>query len=58
MNKFSDNYPHLEALLNGYSKKYSQTIYTYHDHTQMLSLVIHLNLNNYKDFGFLPIKSI
>lgn len=32
MNKFSDNYPHLESLLNGYSSKGLKTTYTYQDH--------------------------
>lgn len=42
MNKFSDNYPHLEALLNGYSSKGLKTTYTYQDHihAQALSLFI------------------
>ncbi|MFW2105726.1 hypothetical protein [Acinetobacter guillouiae] len=42
MNKFSDNYPHLEALLNGYSSKGLQTTYTYQDHihAQALSLFL------------------
>ncbi|MHA3093151.1 hypothetical protein [Acinetobacter brisouii] len=38
MNKFSDNYPHLEALLNGYSSKRLQTTYTYHDHIHAQAL--------------------
>jgi hypothetical protein len=42
MNKFSDNYPHLEALLNGYSSKGLKTTYTYQDHihAQALSLFL------------------
>ena len=42
MNKFSDNYPHLQALLNGYSSKGLQTTYNYQDHihAQALSLFL------------------
>lgn len=42
MNKFSDNYPHLEAILNGYSRKILQATYKYNDHihAQMLSLFL------------------
>lgn len=42
MNKFSDNYPHLEAILNGYSRKSLQATYTYQDHihAQALSLFV------------------
>lgn len=43
MNKFSDNYPHLESLLNGYStKSLEPKAYTYHDHihAQALSLFL------------------
>lgn len=42
MNKFSDNYPHLEALLNGYSSKGLKTTYAYQDHihAQALSLFL------------------
>lgn len=42
MNKFSDNYPHLEALLNGYSHKSLQATYTYQDHIHAQALALFL----------------
>ncbi|MFW1761351.1 hypothetical protein [Acinetobacter calcoaceticus] len=42
MNKFSDNYPHLEALLNGYSQKSLKTTYTYQDHIYAQALALFL----------------
>lgn len=42
MNKFSDNYPHLEAILNGYSRKSLQATYTYQDHIHAKALSLFL----------------
>lgn len=42
MNKFSDNYPHLEAILNGYSPKSLKTTYTYQDHIHAQALALFL----------------
>lgn len=42
MNKFSDNYPHLEALLNGYSHKSLQATYTYQDHIHAQAFALFL----------------